>query len=244
MTGLRTLILEDEAPARDYLGELLRACPAIGDIVAVGTIEAASAALREPIDAAFVDIRLVDRPGDTTGLLWARALVASSDPPLIVFATAMPDHALAAFDTGAVDYLLKPFTPSRVRSCVERLCARRPARTHAAPVRLLARTANSLMFLSLDGVYAFEAAERLTQVHHEDGCFAVDPSLAALEAELAGRVLRVHRNWLVALAHVHQLERGSEPVLRVGPDLRVPVSRDRAAIVRDALLTGALGARR
>jgi two-component system response regulator LytT len=100
------------------------------------------------------------------------------------------------------------------------------------------------MFLSLDGVYAFEAAERLTQVHHADGCFAVDPSLAALEAGLAGRVLRVHRNWLVALAHVHQLERGSEPVLRVGPGLRVPVSRDRAAIVRDALLGGTLGARR
>jgi DNA-binding LytR/AlgR family response regulator len=250
MTGLRALVLEDEAPARDYLCELLQGCHGVASVVAVGSSDEATAAMRagDGVDAVFVDIRLVDRPGDTSGLTWARAVAASGDPPLLVFATAMPDHALLAFETDAADYLLKPFTRQRVVCCVERLCRRRSSRAQRAPARLLARTATSLVFLPLDGVYAFEAAERITLVHHADGRFLVDLSLAALEHDvnlgIAATVLRVHRSWLVAIAHVRQLERGSEPTLVVGPELRIPVSRDRAAAVRDALLENALGSRR
>jgi DNA-binding LytR/AlgR family response regulator len=240
MTGLRVLVVEDELPAREYLVELLRACDGITDVIAVGRVAEATAAMRDAlgISAAFVDIRLVDRPGDTTGLAWASAIMASPAPPLLVFATAMPDHALEAFEAGAVDYLLKPFTPARVRRCVERLHARGQVRTDL-PARVLARAGTSLVFLSLDGVYAFEAADRLTHVHHADGKFLVDPSLTALEHDLASRLIRVHRNWLVA--PVRRLERGSEPMLLVGPSLQVPVSRDRAALVREVLLAGALG---
>ena len=247
MTGLRVLVVEDEPPARDYLVELLQGCAPIAEVVAANSVAEATAALRDPrgIAAAFVDIRLVDRPGDTTGLTWARDALARPAAPLLVFATAIPDHALAAFEAGAVDYLLKPFTPTRVRRCVDRLHARRQLRPDpsdlpgAAPTRLLARTGSSLVFLSFDGVYAFEAADRLTYVHHADGKFLVDPSLAALEHDLAPRVVRVHRNWLVALAHVRRMERGGELV--VGPSLKVPISRDRAALVREALLANALG---
>lgn len=250
MTELRVLVVEDEPPARDYLIELLQDCAPITEVVAASGVAEATAALRDPrgIAAAFVDIRLVDRPGDTSGLAWAREVMASATAPLLVFATAIPDHALAAFDAGAVDYLLKPFTPARVRSCVDRLQARRQLRSDPtappgqAPTRLLARAGNSLVFLSFDGVYAFEAADRLTYVHHADGKFLVDPSLAALEHDLAPRLVRVHRNWLVALAHVRRMERGGDPVLVVGPTLKVPVSRDRAALVREALLANALGA--
>jgi DNA-binding LytR/AlgR family response regulator len=244
MTGLRVLVVEDELPAREYLVELLRACDGIAEVIAAGTVGEATQAMRDAlgISAAFVDIRLVDRSGDTTGLAWASAIMASPLAPLLVFATALPDHALEAFEAGAVDYLLKPFTPARVRRCVERLHARRQTRTDrpgGVPPRLLARAGSSLVFLSFDGVYAFEAADRLTHVHHADGKFLVDPSLATLEHDLAPRLIRVHRNWLVAPAHVRRLERGSEPMLLVGPSLQVPVSRDRAALVREVLLAGA-----
>jgi DNA-binding LytR/AlgR family response regulator len=244
--ALRVLVVEDERPARDYLVELLQACDPIAEVVAASGVGEATLALHDPrgIAAAFVDIRLVDRPADTTGLAWARAVLARPASPLLVFATAIPDHALAAFEAGAVDYLLKPFTPARVERCVDRLHARRQLRTDAPgglPPRLVARAGSSLVFLALDGVYAFEAADRLTHVHHADGTFLVDPSLAALELDLAPRVLRVHRNWLVATAQVRRMERGTEPVLVVGPGLKVPVSRDRAAVVREALLASALG---
>lgn len=89
---------------------------------------------------------------------------------------------------------------------------------------------------------AFQAADRVTCLHHVEGVFAVDLSLGALAAALGDRVLRVHRNWLVAPARVHQLIRhDGEVTLAIGPHLRVPVSRDRAREVRQQLLGTAVG---
>ncbi|HEY0991579.1 MAG TPA: LytTR family DNA-binding domain-containing protein, partial [Kofleriaceae bacterium] len=207
-----------------------------------------------------------DRPGDTTGLDWVRAVAATPAAPRFVLTTAMAEHAIAAFEAGAVDYLLKPFTRQRVAACVQRIVERR-APPHAAPptalptaasptaalptaalpsaalpTRLVARNAASLVLLSLDGILAFEASERLTYVHHLEGRFLVDPSLSALEAQFGELVLRTHRNWLAARRHVRRLDRASnELCLVVGDSLEVPVSRDRAAAVRKELLAGTLG---
>jgi DNA-binding LytR/AlgR family response regulator len=247
VSPLRALIVDDEPLAQRYLAELLLGTGLVELAAVVGSVAQAEVAASElTLDVAFVDIRLVDRPGDTSGLVWSRALLARPAPPLLVLATAMPDHALDAFDAGAVDYLLKPFTRHRVATCVERLRARCAAPPPAAaPARLLARTGQTLVFLSLTGVLAFEAAERLTYVHHADGRYLVDLSLTALEAQLGSRVVRAHRNWLVALDQVRELTRADgELALLVGADLEVSVSRDRAAAVRDALTRHAVGARR
>jgi DNA-binding LytR/AlgR family response regulator len=247
MTGLRALIVEDEPPARRYLGELLHSTGRVETVAAVASVAEATQALDAElgIDAAFVDVRLVDRPGDASGLVWAQRVAASRNPPQLVLATALAEHAVAAFEAGVVDYLLKPFTRQRVATCVDRLLARQPARAAPPPTRLLARTATSLVFLPLDGVLGFEAADRLVYVHHLDGRFLVDLSLAALEAQFADRATRTHRNWVVMLDHVRELGRPSgDLALHVGPALVVPVSRDRAPAVRDALVSRAVGARR
>jgi DNA-binding LytR/AlgR family response regulator len=234
---IRALIVEDEAPARRYLAELLHATARVEVVAAVATVDEADQALAAElgIDVGFVDIRLVDRRGDASGLEWARR-----HPSLrVVFATASPEHAVSAFEVGAADYLLKPFTRARVDACVQRLVALdRPAAPR--PSRLVARTASSLVFLPLAGVLAFEAEDRLAYVHHTDGRYLVDLSLAALETQFADRVVRTHRNWLVVLDHVRELTRDGE--VAVG-SLVVPVSRDRAAAVREALVSRAVGRR-
>ena len=245
---VRALIVEDEPLAQRYLAELLHATGAVDVVALVSNVAEATLAIDQQlgIDVAFVDVRLIDRPGDVSGLAWARAMALRPDGPMLVLATALADHAIAAFDAGAVDYLLKPFTRQRVAVCVERLLARRPSSPEVkAPSRLLARTANSLVFLPIDGVLAFEAEERLTYVHHTQGRHLVDLSLAALEPQFAERILRSHRNWLVALHHVRELVRtDGELSLQVGDNLVVPVSRDRASIVREALMSRAIGGRR
>lgn len=244
---IRALIVEDEPPARRYLAELLHATREAEVVASVGTVAEASSAVEAELglDAIFVDIRLVDRPGDRSGLEWAQRVARRPGAPQLVLATALPDHALAAFEAGVVDYLLKPFTRARVAACVERLRARRPAAADPTPPRrLVARTATSLVFLSLEGVLAFEAADRLVYVHHDDGSFLVDLSLAALEAQFAASAIRTHRNWIVVLDRVRELGRGTgELVLQVGAQLSVPVSRDRAGTVREALVGRAVGRR-
>jgi DNA-binding LytR/AlgR family response regulator len=243
VSGLAALVVEDEARARAYLEELLGETGAFARIVAAASApEATRALVADRFDVAFVDIRLIDRPGDASGLDWARGVAAAPAPPRLVFTTAMPEHAVAAFEAGAVDYLLKPFTPRRVAACVQRLIALRTAAPADGEPRIAARTASGLALLAVDGALAFEAADRLTYVHHTEGRFLVDASLTALEAQLGRRILRCHRNWLIAPRHVKRLDRRSgELILVVGDALVVPVARDRAAEVRQALVAGTYG---
>ena len=119
-----------------------------------------------------------------------------------------------------------------------------------APSRIVARRKRALVFLRLEEVWAFEAAERLAYVHNARGRFDVDLSLAAVEASFGRTLLRVHRKWLVNTEYVYELEgAGSETELRIGvpagasAGLRVPVARERARRVRAALLGNTLGIR-
>jgi DNA-binding LytR/AlgR family response regulator len=136
---------------------------------------------------------------------------------------------------------LKPFTAARVAQCIARL--RVPASKIAAPPRIVARRKRALVFLRLDEVWAFEAAERLAYVHSPRGTFDVDLSLAAIEASFGRAFVRTHRNWLVNADRVLELDgKGSDTELLVG-ELRVPVARERAAAVREALLANTAGIR-
>lgn len=117
---------------------------------------------------------------------------------------------------------------------------------------IVARRAESLVFLDLAEVWAFEVADRLTSVHSTRGRFDVDASLAELEAFLGGRLMRVHRNWLVDLMQVKELRYSEgQATLLVGfclgvdsRGLEVPVARSRLHLTRSALLMHSVGLRR
>jgi len=258
---LRVLVVEDEWPARNYLVELIESSGLAAVAGAVGTLEEAREALGSGasalgIEAAFVDIRLEGAAGRETGLTLVRSMLGVPGAPMFVLATAYERHAIEAFDLGVVDYLLKPFTDERVVQCLRRLQQRRSKVTDGdestATTRIVARRKRSLVFLEPREIWAFEAADRLTFVHTLHGTFDIDLSLAAVEASFARAFVRVHRNWLVNSAHIKELERdGHETRLFVGDGVadagkgvRVPVARERAAQVREMLLTNATGLRR
>ena len=135
---------------------------------------------------------------------------------------------------------------------VPELRHRRERAFTAAPTRVVARLKNSLVFLEPIEIWAFEAADRMTYVHSPHGRFEIDVSLAVIEASMDRRFTRVHRNWLISVAHVKQLERGTgETTLFVGAGIedesqgiRVPVSRNHAQALREMLLANAIGVRR
>jgi DNA-binding LytR/AlgR family response regulator len=256
MTRLRTLVLEDEWPARNYLVQLIEATQ-VGEVVgAVDTVGQARQVLAElPVDVVFVDVQL---SGSENGLELIQSLgrdrpmrgqpTDGATRPSFVLATAFGQHALEAFDLGVVDYLLKPFSEERVEQCLRRLLERKPSVGPAA-LRVVARRKNSLVFLDPAEIWAFEASERLSFVHSPRGRFDIDLSLAAIETSLGRTLTRVHRNWLVNLAFARELKReGSETTLFVGASLGdhrqgicVPVARDRAQSLRGALLENATG---
>jgi two-component system response regulator LytT len=255
-TPMRTLVVEDEWPARNYLVELLEATHLAEVVGAVADVDAAREALAPSsalaVDVAFVDIQLSGKGGARAGLDLVRALVREPHPPMFVLATAFQQHALEAFDLGVVDYLLKPYSEERIAQCLSRLRLRRPSPAAPRSTRIVARRKRSLVFLDPDEIWAFEASDRLTFVHTEHGKFDLDLSLAAIEGSFGRTLTRVHRSWLVNVAHIKELERdGPETRLFVGAGIgdesrgvRVPVARDRAQSIRDMLLSNATGVRR
>jgi DNA-binding LytR/AlgR family response regulator len=249
---LKALVLEDEWPTRNYLVKLLEGTRRAEVIGAVATLDEAREALAgSQADVVFVDIQLAGTGDSRTGLDLIRSMAGEPLAPMFVLATASSEHSLEAFELGVVDYILKPFTEERVEQCLRRLLERRAPRAHVVR-RVVARRKKSLVFLDPETIWAFEAADRLTFVHSPDGKFDIDLSLAAIEASFGRALFRVHRNWLVNLTYVKELERDiGGATVTVGSDLgpegrsiRAPVSQDRAKALRDVLLENATGLRR
>lgn len=254
---LRALVLEDEWAARNFLVELLEGSGLARVVAACAdTMQAGVALQGDPgssgIDVAFVDIRLAGEPQMDAGVGWIRSVTAAHDgdcPFQFVLTTASREHALEAYQLGVADYLVKPFTKDRVLSCLRRVASAMPPRqatSEPPPRRVVARDGKNLVFVSVDDVCAFEAAEGLSYVYLADARYEVDLSLSALASSLGSEFVRVHRNWLVPLGAVRTLERdsGESRLVLTGGDLRVPVARDRVTAVRDALLSSAVGLRR
>jgi len=104
---MNVLLVDDEPLARARLRRLLQVHPDIQVMGEAGSAEVAERALNDEPDLIFLDIEM---PGES-GLAWAARLRQRAVPPAIIFTTAHPQHALDAFVSSPVDYLLKPIEP-------------------------------------------------------------------------------------------------------------------------------------
>ena len=243
-TLLRVLAVDDEAPALDELAYLLGRHPEVGQVVAVGDATAALRTLNEQtLDAVFLDINM---PG-LSGLELAGVLKKFSRPPALVFVTAHEDKAVAAFEVGARDYLLKPIREERLDAAIRRVRASRTAQpTRSAdagddviPVELAGVT----QLVRCDSVGWIEAEGDYARLHTSTGSHLVRIPLSVLEERWRSRgFARVHRSYLVALAMVTGLRTSSAATmvrLRANgssPAVELPVSRRQARELRDRLI--------
>lgn len=119
MTKIRTLIADDEEGPREQLrAALARLAPELEIVAAsVNGCDAWDDCLEHEPRLCFLDIRM---PG-MSGLEVAQRLAQLAEPPRVVFVTAYGDHALSAFEAGAVDYVLKPVEDARLEQCLQRL---------------------------------------------------------------------------------------------------------------------------
>src|SRR3954471_12954640 len=116
--GLHALLVDDEAPALSELSYLLRRDDRIGRIrTASSGADALRALEAAPVDVVFCDIKM---PG-LDGMDLARVLARFAQRPHVVFVTAYDEHALAAFDLSATDYVLKPVRAERLAEAVRRV---------------------------------------------------------------------------------------------------------------------------
>ncbi|MEM7675564.1 MAG: LytTR family DNA-binding domain-containing protein, partial [Myxococcota bacterium] len=182
----------------------------------------------------LLDIEMTEVSGvEAMGLL-------PQDGPLVIFVTAHADHAVFAFDAGAVDYVLKPVEPRRLSLALERAQTRLQARHAYAPaapndppdmMRLAIPTRKGLAIIDPDRVrYAIVDGASVV-VHTDDGAYVTDFRMVALERKLPrASFVRAHRRVLLNIAHIVALEPvgAGVYVAELTDGATVPVSRQAA----------------
>jgi DNA-binding LytR/AlgR family response regulator len=247
VSKLSVLAVDDEAPALDELAYLLGQHADIGEVYRAGD---ATSALRElngrNIDAIFLDINM---PG-LSGIELARVLANFSHRPVIVFVTAHDDKAVAAFDVGAIDYLLKPIRQDRLDEAVRRVMSARsaePAETAAEADAdsdvIPAELGGVTHLVPRDSIGWVEAEGDYARLHSASGSHLVRIPLSTLETRWRDRGFqRVHRSYLVALRMVTGLRTSEGAVLvrlranGASPAVELPVSRRQARELRDRVV--------
>jgi two-component system LytT family response regulator len=237
-----TFVADDEPVARAGLRAMLAAfdwVEVVGEAADGESAVRAIDGLRPEL--VFLDVQM-------PGLLGTDVLRRLERPPFVIFTTAFSEHAVTAFELGAVDYLLKPFGPSRLAAAMERV---RSALGEPAPAdalerlsgalaggpitRLFVRVGGTLVPLPVERVSWFEASGDYVTAHAENARHLLHLSLSRLEARLdSRRFVRVHRTHIVNLDQVRAFRRDARGKLEAEllDGARVPVSRTRAQEIR------------
>lgn len=237
---MRILIVDDEPLARERLRSLVAELGGDEIIGEAGDgLDAIDAVQNLNPDLVLLDIRM---PG-MDGLEVARHLRTLANPPAVVFATAFGDHALAAFEANAIDYLLKPIRAERLAVALERVRGLAGLRREVLPAagartHLSAVVKGRLQLIPVAEIRYLHADQKYVEAVWPEGRVLIEDSLRSLEAEFPRRFLRVHRNALVAVDYVAAVERlddGETVVALRGVADRVAVSRRLAGEVRQRL---------
>lgn len=231
------LIVDDEPLARALLRDLVSRDPECVRIVeAVNGAEAVEQIAAEPPDLVLLDVQMPELDG-----LGVVAAVGAERMPATLFVTAHDEHAIAAFEMNAVDYLLKPVTEERFAQALARARARLRQASDgetrrvaellemlAAPQRFVrriaVREAGRTVFVEVDDVDWIGAAENYVELHVAGASHLLHVPLGTLERSLDPvRFLRIHRSTIVQVSRIASLVPGLhgefEVILRDGTRL-------------------------
>ncbi len=253
--GIKTLIVDDERPARLRLRAQLQRIP---EIDVVGEAENGGTAV-ELISSLRPDLVLLDVQMPV--LNGFQVLEKITHTPEIIFVTVWDRYAIQAFEVNAVDYLLKPYSRDRLVRAVEKAARAiresvdrraqilavlekyREAESHITKITV--RKGDAFRVLDADEADLFCAEGGLVFVYSRGVRYLCEKSLQELEEGLAaGRFYRVHRNAIVNLGRIGKISPGGNGkfLIEMPNTKRVVVSRDRA--VRFKTLTGLSDRRR
>jgi two-component system, LytTR family, response regulator len=259
-SALRAYLVDDEPLALERLRRLLGHLPQlqiIGSATDPAEAVAALNSLEAAIDVLFLDIQM---PGMNGFELLARLTVQ----PFVIFTTAYDQHALRAFETNAIDYLLKPIEPEQLERALKKLGRLRPIakpewQQNAAlpellkeltaslrepqptyPTRIASRVGERISFVVLEDVTHFIAQDKLTFAVVNGKKHNVDQTISDLEHRLdPARFLRIHRSALVNVDWVHEVNSwfAGKVVLTLKDTqhTQLTVARDRVRTLKERL---------
>jgi two-component system, LytTR family, response regulator len=251
LSGLRTLIVDDEPIARQVLRELLEGFSEVEIIgEAADGQEALKIIRRDRPELVFLDLQMPVMGGFDV----VRAL-GPEPVPVVVIVTAYNEYAIKAFESGAVDYLLKPVSAARLHKSVERAAKLRDrpleiadAVAKIASVReahfslpgrkIVGRSDGEYLLLDAEEVLAFQAEAELVWIVTANQRLLADQPLRAIEQRFKGSEFqRVHRNAIVNINHVKKMTviTSQRWLITLSNSLQLVVSKRQARSIRKLL---------
>ena len=225
----RTLIADDEQPARDRLKKLL--AEHIDKVELIGEAQNGLECLemidRLKPDLVFLDIQM-------PGLNGFEVLQQTTHSPVVIFCTAFDEFALQAFQTNSIDYIVKPVKAERIQKSIEKLDT---LKHHSDKQELLhiiesyisqtpkkkitsipVKLGDRMLFIRIDDVSYFSAEEKYVNIFTKDGkTYLCDFPLKSLEEKLGETFLRIHRSLLVNVSRIREINKhyGSRFVVKM-----------------------------
>lgn len=248
---LTTLIVDDEPIARRVLREELETLEGVQVLGEADHGDAALTMVHElKPDLLFLDLQMPEM----TGFDVIRGLPDGRNAPVVVIVTAFDEHAIKAFEAGAIDYLLKPVNHERMCQAVERArrlikesgVSQQQAKLHeisdAASStqnrKIVGRSGEEFVLLKPEEVLAFQADGDLVWIITAQKRFLATQTLRTLQQRLQNTSFRrIHRNALVNLDHVRKLSTLTSQrwLVTLFNNLEFVVSKRQARTVRDLL---------
>ncbi len=243
---MKVIIIDDEPLARGIVKEYLQLYPDLELIQECGDgFEGLKAIQQHQPDLVILDIQMPKING-------FEMLELIENPPSIIFATAFEEFAIKAFETHAVDYLLKPFSKERFQKAIEKWrqteIATQRGRTNelidtaaASPQqqnRIVLKDNGKIKIIPIQQVQYFEAADDYVKIHTSEGVFLKNKTMQFFEEKMdTASFVRIHRSYLVNVHLISRIEPyekdGHLAILSIG--IRLPVSKTGYLKLKNAL---------
>lgn len=234
---IKALVIDDEPLARSIVKEYLTGFPQIALVQECGDgFEGVKAIQQHQPDLLFLDIQMPKING-------FEMLELLEQPPAVIFTTAFDEYALKAFETHAIDYLLKPFSKERFDKAVEKYLEgsaqaqqkagmqallQETTELPAGSGRIVVKTGGKIKIIPIASVLYLEAADDYVKVVTAEGVFLKNKTMSYFEASLPGQsFVRTHRSYIVNVQEITRIDPYEKEshlaILRSGA--RIPVSK-------------------
>lgn len=244
--NIKAIIVDDEAPARNVMRQLLEEfCPEVEILDEATNIKEAVKLINKlPVELVFLDVDMPEENGF--------ALFDYYDAPAFdtIFCTAHANYAVKAFEVSAMDFLLKPINVPKLQAAVEKVIRNRHQNQISQRIASLKENLQSkrlqkiglplsdaLEFVVLDDIFYFEADGSYTNVFTKEGKVLVSKKIKYFEDILLddGRFVRTHRSYLVNVENVVKYSKKEGATLAFPNGLEVPVAREKVKEFDDSI---------
>lgn len=243
---MKAIIIDDEALARSMVKEYLAAYPGIEIVQECGDgFEGVKAIQQHQPDLIFLDIQMPKING-------FEMLELVEQPPAVIFTTAFEEYAIKAFESRAVDYLLKPFSQERFDKAIQKWQQQNqqerradtqklldtPGVTPTQQNRVVLKDNGKIKIIPTSGIQYLEAADDYVKIHTPEGVFLKNKTMGYFENALdAQNFIRIHRSYIInvqLITRIDPYEKESHlAVLSIG--LKLPVSKSGYAKLKQVL---------